>query len=152
MENKKCENIINRYLQLDKDERLPLDITIHLLLCKSCRNKVRMLTMAEKQLSKYTNKTVKLTDSSIQAVIKEVAPETYEKLSKNPISLFNWIIGGIITISFLVISVIYASEYNNTSLTIGYAFVSAVAIVTYCSAFVMSNIDFFIKKISIGTK
>ena len=47
MKNKKCNKIIERYLQLDKNQRLPLAITLHILSCKSCKNKMECVKNAK---------------------------------------------------------------------------------------------------------
>ena len=35
---KECNSVMEEYLSLDKGERIPLPITLHLLSCKKCRN------------------------------------------------------------------------------------------------------------------
>lgn len=148
MKNKKCNKIIERYLQLDKNQRLPLSITLHILSCKSCKNKIRMMSLAEEAIKEPISIEVPITDNSIEQIMQKISPETYNKITKNPISMTNWIISGIITILLLCASVIFASKFNSSTLTFIYTLISGTAIITYCCAFVISNIDFFIKKIS----
>lgn len=148
MKNKKCNKIIERYLQLDKNQRLPLSITLHILSCKSCKNKIRMMSLAEESIKEPISITVPITDNSIEQIMQKISPESYNKITKNPISMTNWIISGIITILLLCDSVIFASKFNSSTLTFIYTLISGTAIITYCCAFVISNIDFFIKKIS----
>ena len=47
---KQCEKVMNNFLELDKNQKIPLHITAHLLFCKECRSKVRVLTLAEKSM------------------------------------------------------------------------------------------------------
>ena len=148
MKNKKCNKIIERYLQLDKNQRLPLSITLHILSCKSCKNKIRMMSLAEEAIKEPISIEVPITDNSIEQIMQKISPESYNKITKNPISMTNWIISGIITILLLCASVIFASKFNSSTLTFIYTLISGTAIITYCCAFVISNIDFFIKKIS----
>ena len=148
MKNKKCNKIIERYLQLDKNQRLPLSITLHILSCKSCKNKIRMMSLAEESIKEPISIAVPITDNSIEQIMQKISPESYNKITKNPISMTNWIISGIITIFLLCASVIFASKFNSSTLTFIYTLISGTAIITYCCAFVISNIDFFIKKIS----
>lgn len=148
MKNKKCNKIIERYLQLDKNQRLPLSITLHILSCKSCKNKIRMMSLAEESIKEPISIEVPITDNSIEQIMQKISPETYNKITKNPISMTNWIISGIITILLLCASVIFASKFNSSTLTFIYTLISGTAIITYCCAFVISNIDFFVKKIS----
>lgn len=148
MKNKKCNKIIERYLQLDKNQRLPLSITLHILSCKSCKNKIRMMSLAEEAIKEPISIEVPITDNSIEQIMQKISPESYNKITKNPISMTNWIISGIITILLLCASVIFASKFNSSTLTFIYTLISGTAIITYCCAFVISNIDFFVKKIS----
>lgn len=148
MKNKKCNKIIERYLQLDKNQRLPLSITLHILSCKSCKNKIRMMSLAEEAIKEPISIEIPITDNSIEQIMQKISPESYNKITKNPISMTNWIISGIITILLLCASVIFASKFNSSTLTFIYTLISGTAIITYCCAFVISNIDFFIKKIS----
>lgn len=148
MKNKKCNKIIERFLQLDKNQRLPLSITLHILSCKSCKNKIRMMSLAEEAIKEPISIEVPITDNSIEQIMQKISPETYNKITKNPISMTNWIISGIITILLLCASVIFASKFNSSTLTFIYTLISGTAIITYCCAFVISNIDFFVKKIS----
>ena len=98
---------------------------------------------------KYIDTTGRIiTDNSIEQIMQKISPESYNKITKNPISMTNWIISGIITILLLCASVIFASKFNSSTLTFIYTLISGTAIITYCCAFVISNIDFFIKKIS----
>ena len=98
MKNKKCNKIIEKYLQLDKNQRLPLAITLHILSCKSCKNKIRMMSLAEESIKEPISIAVPITDNSIEQIMQKISPESYNKITKNPISMTNWIISGIITI------------------------------------------------------
>ena len=46
-----CDRAFNRYLELDKNERVPLRVTLHLLACPACRTGVRRLSRAERVLA-----------------------------------------------------------------------------------------------------
>ncbi len=48
IKNEKCGNSMEQYLSLDKNERVPLKISMHLLSCKKCRAQIKMLKTAEK--------------------------------------------------------------------------------------------------------
>ena len=132
MKNKKCNKIIERYLQLDKNQRLPLSITLHILSCKSCKNKIRMMSLAEESIKEPISIEVPITDNSIEQIMQKISPESYNKITKNPISMTNWIISGIITILLLCASVIFASKFNSSTLTFIYTLISGTAIITYC--------------------
>ena len=73
--NKKCEFYMDEFLKLDKNDRLPLSLTIHLLLCKECRTIVRNLTLADQACKASMNKTVDSYDPSVIAIMKSINPE-----------------------------------------------------------------------------
>ena len=48
----KCEKAFDRYLSLDKNQAVPLRVSLHLLCCPVCRTAVRTLTRAERALAR----------------------------------------------------------------------------------------------------
>lgn len=132
MKNQKCESIMERFLQLDKNERLPLSMTLHLLKCKKCRTQVHYLTLAEKYASKpLQNKSLK---------------EILENMSAKPVSLTKWIIWGILMIFLMITFGIFLNKIDRTSFAIIFNVMFGVMVTVYCALFVGMNIDFFIKK------
>lgn len=148
--NRKCEENINKYLELDKNEKVPLKLTLHMLFCKKCHSQVRMLVNAEKISSMPIKLQTPITDSSIISVMKKVSPNDYKKLLEEPISLKNWIVSGIIMVLLLFVPAFLTNVVNDRDLSIAYAILIAGCVTIYCSAFIIGNIDFFIKKISAG--
>ena len=69
MNNKNCEEIMNSYLLLDKDEKVPLKIFLHLFFCRKCRHQIKMLSYAEKQIAAPLNIQTPITDDSIKNVM-----------------------------------------------------------------------------------
>ena len=51
MNSKKCEKVMNSFFELDKGERLELHDSLHLIFCKECRTKVRVLSKDKKHKS-----------------------------------------------------------------------------------------------------
>ena len=47
MKKEKCDRIMDSFLELDKNQKIPFRITWHLLTCKKCRTQVRLCTLAE---------------------------------------------------------------------------------------------------------
>lgn len=146
--SERCEKIMNEYLMLDKNQRVPLFISLHLLFCKKCRTQVKMLRIAEEKLSEPIKISAPLSDSSIEKVMNQVAPEEYAQLLKRPVSFACWIFAGIFLMAVLFASVFSIHNFNNRDLSMAYAFICSASIIVYCFAFVKRNIDLFVKKIS----
>src|SRR5574344_437159 len=123
-----CERFINEYLELDKYERVPLSLTFHLLTCKKCRTQVRLLTITE----------------IMQKINPAWDPET---CSTNPVSMTKWIIGGIAMILFMLVFAIFTSSASDQRLLVAFYLVFGGVVTSYCTLFVGSNMDFFVKKI-----
>jgi hypothetical protein len=147
--NKKCNRIMNQYLELDCDERVPAHITFHLIFCKKCRRQVRLLTLAKKAVSGPLTVPVPLTDTTIENVMRQINPKMSEKTLKNPIHLWNWIINGILMIGFMLV---FIPQINtspaNKNLLVAFCLVFAGCVTAYCALLVISNMDFFIKKMT----
>lgn len=154
MENKmnnKCEDFLNQYLMLDKGERVPLRISLHLLGCKKCREQIKLLKLAEKEISAPLKIEMPVTDASIQKVISQVHMPQKDRFYK-PLPFAGWIIGGILMIALLFSSLFSTQEMQNRSLSIWYALTIAGCVTAYCAVFVCSHIDLFIKKLSTVAK
>ncbi|MBP5283848.1 MAG: hypothetical protein J6Y93_04205 [Treponema sp.] len=148
MNSEKCQKVMDSFLELDKNERMPLSMTMHMLVCKNCRRQVHYLTEAERIAARPLKVTSPLSDDELKGIMKEVSPEWSDKFfKKNPVSMFRWILGGILMVLFLSCFGIFSSWIQSESLLISYYVVFAAIIVSYCAVFVGSNLDFFVKKI-----
>lgn len=132
MKNDICNITMDNFLSLDKNERIPLKITLHLLKCKKCRSQVHYLTLAEKYAVQPSN----------QLSIKE----SLENIDIKPVSMTKWIVSGIIMIIMLVIFCLFLNKIDRTSFAIIFNIIFGVLVTVYCSLFMATNIDFFIKK------
>ena len=139
-----CDKIMDDFLMLDKGQRLPVKISMHLLKCKKCRSEVRSLTKAEKLSGHSLNLKTPLTDASIVAIMQKVDPSYKPK--KYKVSFAQWIIIGFLMILGMLCFGIYT--HQSRDLTIAFYMVFAGAVVFYTLLFVASNMDFFVKKIS----
>lgn len=140
---KKCSNVMDTFFSLDKGERLPFLCTMHLLLCKSCRTKVRLLARTEKIAAKPLSQRCSLEGSALQEKIRSADPSWLKKIK--PVSMRRWVLSGAVMTVLLVVSGIFLEKTQNVSyLTWFYAVVGG-AVTVYCSAFMAVNIDFFIK-------
>ena len=131
----KCEKMMDEYLMLDKNQVVPLKLTLHLLSCQKCRSEVHYFSLAEKIAAKELK-----SDADLKA------PAIKEEASKNPISMTKWIVGGIIMMIFLMFFGVESKNATQELQVLFYIFF-AVAVCAYCSVFIATNLDFFIKKI-----
>lgn len=148
----KCEQIMNEYLALDKNQRVPLKISKHLLTCEHCRSKIKLIATAEKQISAPLKVEANKTDSSIEAVMSEINKIEMEKIRKHQLPVIWWVIFGLIMIVLLVGATQYIRGFNNNYITSTYALLLAGCIIGYTAVFVYSHIDAFVKKISTVVK
>jgi len=145
MNKKKCQKTMDDFFSLDKNERLPFIDSIHLLTCRECRTKVRLLTKAQKIIGKPLSMPLPLSDAGLNAVIENKSPEWLKNLK--PVSMFNWVFSGLLMIVLFVCSGFFIEKIQNDFyMTIFYLIVGGVVSV-YGAAFIGANLDFFIKKI-----
>ena len=137
---------MDRYLELDKGARIPLEITVHLLFCRKCRRDVKLMSQAEKLLSEPLKIPVPVTDNTIENILRTIDPSFSNTRLKNPISMKNWIISGVLMILFMFVFVF--SRNINRNLDVAISLVFAGCVIAYILMFVFSNIDFFVKKIN----
>ncbi|MCR5607246.1 MAG: hypothetical protein K6F69_10590 [Treponema sp.] len=147
----KCEEIMNTFMLLDKDEHIPLKVTAHLLCCKKCRSQVRLLTKAERITAAPLNIQTPITDKSLQNIMEKVnklSPSWQKDTSvPNPITMKGWVVSGILMIILMLTFGLFTPREDST-LMIAFYLVFAAIITAYCAVFIGSNIDFFVKKIS----
>ena len=133
MNNETCEKNMDTFLSLDKYERIPLKLTLHLLSCKKCRTQVHYLSLAEI----YASEPIK------QTPIKDAL----ENMPVRPVTMTKWIIWGIIMILLLVVFCLILNRIDRTSFAIFFNIIFGTLVTAYCVLFVGTNMDFFIKKI-----
>ena len=133
MKNETCEKNMDKFLALDKYERIPLGVTLHFLCCKKCRTQARYLTLAER----YTSEPIRETP------VKNML----ENIPIKPVSMAKWIISGIIMILMMVVSGILLNKTESPAFAIILNINFGLIITAYCAIFVGTNMDFFIKKI-----
>ena len=89
MENKKCSQMMEKYLELDKNTRLPVSVTTHLLFCKECRSKILLLSKAQKLTSQILKISSPVTDQSIINVLEALPEDKIQKIRKNKEDIHN---------------------------------------------------------------
>ncbi|MCR5387497.1 MAG: hypothetical protein K6E69_10295 [Treponema sp.] len=138
-----CNRVMDIYLGLDKGERVPLNVTLHLLTCAKCRKQVKGLKKAEKLARAPLEIPVPIDDSTILAVMHKINPQ-YSEL-KNPISITKWIIYGLAMIVFMLAFGLSKFQESNKGVVISFYIVFALAVSAYCAIFVGTNMDYFVK-------
>lgn len=130
-----CEKNMDRFMLLDKYERIPASVTLHLLTCKKCRTQVHYLSLAEKYAAEARKPT------PLKDAIENLA---------HPVSMTKWIVWGIVMILLMVTFGLILNRMDRTSLSIFFNIFFGTLVTVYCALFVGTNIDFFIKKIERG--
>lgn len=144
MNNEKCQKVMEDFFLLDRGEHLPLKSSIHLLKCKNCRTRVRVLSKAEKIVSSKLNSQFTVNDEDFKSAVKNIEADFESKIK--PVSFFNWIAIGVLILVFFVFTGLFIKESHQGTL-IAFYLAFAVIISAYCALFVGMNMDFFIKKI-----
>lgn len=145
---KNYNEIMDEFLKLDKNERIPLTLSLRLLCSRKCRTEVRLLTKAEKLAEKPISLQMTVTDESIAAVIKQINPKLAESPEmKNPFPLSRWVIAGVIMMFLMIVFGVLTRASSDQLVVVPFYFLFAIVVTTYCSFFVGCNMDFFVKKI-----
>ena len=139
-----CDFYMDRYLTLDKGEKIPMEVTLHLLSCSKCRSEARSLLKAERLLKKPLEIPVPIESDTVTTVMKEIDPSYNPREHK--VSFRQWIITGIFILLCAVMLTVFAMPENGMVSFLSFG-IFALIIVAYCACFIASNLDFFIKKI-----
>ena len=137
---------MDTYLALDKNERIPSAVTLHLLTCKTCRTQVRLLTKAERIVAHPLAVETPISDKSITSLMRKIIPSWSWENAK-PVSMHGWIFGGVLMVLFMLAFGFFQSAIHSETLLLSFYLVFALAISAYCAIFVGTNLDFFVKKI-----
>jgi predicted anti-sigma-YlaC factor YlaD len=161
-----CEKAFDRYLSLDRNERVPFGVTLHLISCPACRTSVRKLTRAERMLSRplavqatapsvFASGRETAIDPSVEALLARIASEGHSFESLCPaeprISMYRWVVVGLALVAgFAIVPFssigIWTRLVFGNSFLIPFSLLCGVAVTLYCGLFIGSNIDFFVKK------
>ena len=144
MNSKKCENVMTSFFELDKGERLPFLDSVHLLMCRECRTKVRALSKAEKLMQNPLMEKSPFNSRSLSQAIRNSEPSWLENLK--PVSMTRWVLSGLCMIVLLVFSGIFLEKVQNQEYLTWFFVIVGGAVTAYCAMFIAVNLDFFIKK------
>ena len=163
----KCEAAFDRYLALDKNERVPFAITLHLLVCPSCRTGVRLLTKAESAMSaplvpvsarvapfspELAPSRAVSSDPVIAAAMARIGASglSYPLIERH-VSFSRWVIAGLgLAAGFAVIPLSKIGSWGydtfGTAFSLPLCIVFGLALAVYGGLFIGTNIDLFVKK------
>lgn len=142
----RCEHYMEKFLSLDKGERVPGAVARHLLFCKKCHTSVRLLKVAERQMVAPLTFKVPLNDAVIQSVIQSVAPLKYKHKVTRPFSMVWWAVSGLLMVALCLAPSIITGSVHVRGMALSYGMVISFCITGYCMAFAIGNIDFFVKR------
>jgi hypothetical protein len=145
MNNKTCDEMMDIFFSLDKNERYPLRLTLHLLSCAQCRTQVRLCTLAEKICAEPLARPAD--EADVMRLMARVRQHMPEQSDTSPISLRRWIVSGVTMILAMMLFAVISPKSSGNYLQLAFYLVFAGAVTAYCAIFIASNMDFFIKKI-----
>lgn len=149
-DNEKCTAVMEKYLELDRNQKVPLSVSAHLMVCKKCRREVRALRLAEKLAAEPLMFKAPLSDQAIQNVMMKIDPKASKKINVQERSFRAWTLAGIVLLFAMVFMVFASKNFSSRDLLMGIATVIAFFVTAYCVLYIVLNIDFFIKRISSG--
>lgn len=146
MSKSKCNEIMDDFLLLDKNQKIPLKITLHLLACKECRTQVRLCSLAEKASAKPLNAKLPLDNDALVSIMSKIDKNYSGNTGKiRHVSLANWIISGVVMLVLMMFYGIQTVSLNSTPMVVPFYLCFAGIVCVYCALFVGSNLDFFVK-------
>ncbi|MDR1786607.1 MAG: hypothetical protein LBR23_09150 [Spirochaetaceae bacterium] len=151
MNEKTCAAMMDVFFGLDKNERYPLKLTLHLLACKTCRTQVRLCTLAERALAAPVLRPVPQMEAD--ALTERVARAFPRRGEGSPISLRRWIVSGAAMILAMMLFTLVSPQSAGNHLQLAFYLVFGCVVTAYCALFIAGNMDFFVKKIeTLGTR
>lgn len=145
MKKEKCKEIMDQFLLLDKNQKIPLKITLHLLACKECRTQVRLCTLAERASAKSLNEKSPLNNDTLISIMSKISPKTMKQEKVKHVSLVHWIIIGLVMLVAMLFYGIQTVSLNSSIIVLPFYLCFAGIVCVYCALFVGSNLDFFVK-------
>lgn len=159
-----CDKAFTRYLELDKNERVPFPVTLHLLGCPACRTGVRRLTRAELSLARplsihpctdAEHVASAAEDDAVRAAMERIAASglSYPDVrdSRGRVSMTRWVVAGCALVAgFAIMPASSMGEWSRLvfgdAYYLPFSILCGVAVTVFGGLFIGSNIDFFVKK------
>ncbi|MCQ2585765.1 MAG: hypothetical protein MJ185_09245 [Treponema sp.] len=139
--NSECSYVMDKFLELDRSERMPLWMTKHFLTCEECRSNVRMFTQAEKILRKEEDDENLFGFANVAEVKEKLYPGSTQP---KRVPLVHWIVIGILLLICMVLCTVYTAEMVPVLKNFSFLFVAGF-ITVYVTFFIGFNMDLFVK-------
>lgn len=147
--NEECEKYMDQFLLLDKHQALPAALCFHLLCCKKCRTQVRMMSLAEKKIAEPLFIPLPFSDIKLSNIMKRIYPD-FDPQSVCPVSFTKWIVAGILLIlAFVLFAILDNVPEISAGMSVAVYMLFGISITIYCLLFIISNLDFFVKKVEL---
>ncbi|HHU36554.1 MAG TPA: hypothetical protein GXZ47_04905 [Treponema sp.] len=154
-----CEKMFDLYLALDKNERVPFMLTVHLFFCPVCRAAVRQMSCAEKMVAEPLSikpadrRAVKdpILTAAIDKILAAGLSYSVDEPVAKRVSLFRWFLvgvllaGGFFVIPFSATGIWIQQEFG-LSFMVPFYILFGCAVTAYGGLFIGSNIDLFVKR------
>ena len=151
MKTAKCDAFIERFLALDKDEPMDAAMKIHALMCRDCRDFIRLYAKTEKLCTEPLQAVLPQNDPALALIIKKIAPMASQKTEERVelISLKRWIVSGFILVFAVFLFGVFSTIDGSSKLHMLLFLCFALFISGYCAFFIGSNLNFFIKRLGV---
>ena len=143
-----CEQTMNKFLELDKNENFGIRISLHLLKCKKCRTLVRICSVAQRSSARPLHIPVS-TNDNIESIIKKANPsiELLKDSHVKPVTMKRWVLSGLSLLICFLTFAIFVNFTTPKELEITVYLVFSIIFCIYIAFFIGSNLDFFVKLI-----
>mgnify|MGYP006282294063 CR=1 FL=1 len=138
----KCEEMMDRYCQLDVDERLPLRYRVHMLFCSRCRHEVQY--MEEKLVRFEGDFPFSMQNDASDTVMQLVrmSPVQYRK----EVSSFKWLASGFVIFASIMLlpfskSLSWLNDYFGGQLLFPLHVVMGILISVYAVLYVGTHLE-----------
>ena len=138
----KCQHIMEKFYQVDKNHILPVQISAHLMMCSECRKKVRLLTKAEKLISSDLKQTVDADSEEVTRIVNNAMKQQKDFIK---VSFRSWGVSAAILLFFYVFLSI-VSQDTDPMIQFAVNTFTGISLSCFIMSFIASNLDIFIKK------
>lgn len=156
----KCNELMEEYLHIERYERLPLHMVLHLLHCKKCRDNVRNMTLAMHFSSNKVMQRASKTNPLYLKTMQQIRLTKNEKSIKSSnFSIFIFSLWGVIGTAMLAIFLIIPStkigikfmQVFGSHFTLQFLF-TIVSFLTICTIiFIANNLKLFVKTFKLAS-
>ena len=138
----KCQHIMEKFYQVDKNHILPVQISAHLMTCSECRKKVRLLTKAEKLVASDLKQHVDADSEEVTRIVNKAMKEQKDFIK---VSFRSWGISAAVLFFFYVFLSI-VSQDTDPMIQFAVNTFTGLSLSFFIMSFIASNLDIFIKK------